>query len=504
MEQGLWQLICEMKCRYENQSAFLYLEGENIRAVSYEDFMWDVLSRTAACSALPQKRIGLWGYNSYTWIVWATGVLLSGKEAILLDANLDSPDLLRLAEYTEVELLLADRELLDENRELLEKISVRTFEAAEKKLQETKNTPSAGWSRTWENGLSPKWAEVPDLAPHKEGHFICFTSGTSKSAKGAVITTKALHTAVETAEGILPGRAGERYYLPLPFHHIYAFTELFHVLKRGGTVCVGRGGRYLWEDMELFSPGIAFFVPSMVRYLLNGQALPPSLHSVLSGGSSLKEDLAGQMEKCGLEFFNLYGLSETLGMICCSTEEKGLLWLKPFPGIRFVLSKEQEVGVYLPFHMLEYYKREQETLQVLDSEAQLFWTGDAGEMDEDGCVRIRGRLRDTIVLENGEKLHAEDVDGELSGLLGPRGPEAAVIGLGGRLEAVFAAETEVLERAAREAVEQYNKKKPAYMRITRVWCRKKGLPRTVTGKLRRFQLENEYRNEGKYDTGADY
>ena len=113
-----------------------------------------------------------------------------------------------------------------------------------------------------------------------ETDFMCFTSGTSSSSKGVVISTNALSICVREAEGVIPGKRGERYFLPLPLHHIYGFTEVFHVLKRGGTLCLGRGGQYLTEDIGLMDPHIAFFVPTMLQFLLKKKTLPQHLHSV--------------------------------------------------------------------------------------------------------------------------------------------------------------------------------------------------------------------------------
>lgn len=53
-----------------------------------------------------------------------------------------------------------------------------------------------------------------------------------------------------------------------------------------------------------------------------------------------------------------------------------------------------------------------------------------GEIDEAGCLRIVGRLGEMIVLRNGEKLNAADVDVTLAAL--PGGREAVVFGFDGQ------------------------------------------------------------------------
>lgn len=483
MKQGLWTLLEELQSGYSGQNAFSCEQDGGIRNVSYPGFLTHVKRLALFYRQWEPTRIGLWGGNSYAWVVAAAALLLAGKEVILLDAGLSDEELLRLAEYTDVEAVLADEELMEDADTVRKKLVMEPMRLAGAAFAESDS------GKVQAPGSCPE----ADFSSGPEGNFICFTSGTSKSAKGAVISTESLYTCVKLAEGVLPGKSGERYFLPLPFHHIYAFTEIFHILKRGGTLCIGRGGRYLGQDMELFSPNVAFLVPSMLRYLLDKEKLPEELHSVLTGGSYLEGDLIREMNDRRIDFYNLYGLSETLGMICGSTKEKGMLWLAPFGGIRFVLSENQEIGVYLPFHMREYYKKPEETMAVLDPQTGLFWTGDAGALDVDGCIRIKGRLRDTIVLENGEKIHAEDVDGELSQLAGENAAEAAVVSLNGKLWAVFVTEGDDRKRKLEQAVNRYNKKKSVYTRISGIHCRREKLPRTATGKLQRFKLEAEYK-----------
>lgn len=152
-----------------------------------------------------------------------------------------------------------------------------------------------------------------------------------------------------------------------------------------------------------YQPHVAILVPSMVRYLVKQGLLQMPLHTVVTGGAMPDDGFIRQIEEQGIRLENAYGLSETLGEISLGMKEKGYRWQKPQEGVRFIVSPEGEVGIYLPFAMSEYYKKPEDTAAVLDRETNLFWTGDAGEIDKDGCVYIHGRLRDTIVLGNGRK-----------------------------------------------------------------------------------------------------
>ena len=457
-------LLYELKENYREQPAFLYVENGEIKSISYDKFLQDISSQSAHYRKLSQDRIGLWGYNSYRWVTAAIGILLAGKHCILFDANLENPELLALAKYGDTELIAVDPELSDEAEEL------------------------APYIRT-ENYGSWEWAEETEEEP-EEKDFMCFTSGTSQSTKGVIISSQAFCTSIGPVRQALSGQRGSLSFMPLPFHHIYGFTMMILILSYGGTVCLGRGGRYLMEDMEKFRPQAAFLVPSMLQYMRKKQEWPKSLRTVYTGGSYLQPDLAAAVAEQGIRLRNLYGLSETTGCICASWEEKGTQWLKPVEGVRFIAGPDGEIGVYLPYHMDGYYKKDAETRQVLDKEKHLFFFFFAGELDPDGWVRIKGRIRDTIVMENGEKIHAEDTDRLLIALEGVE--DGAVIQTKEGLGAILVPRKGESEEQIRRAVENFNKKRPVDRQMRKIWLRKEPLPRTAAGKLRRFQLELEY------------
>lgn len=468
MRNRFWQMLLEITSRYEKQPAFLYRDGNRMVSVTYPEFLQAVQKRTMYYRSIPQTRIGIWAFNSYEWIVNAAAMLLAGKVIILLDANLGEKDLLALGTYADVELLASDADMLEADQGIAASIPMQL--------------------------LGQEWgSEQGDMPfePGEEGSWICFTSGTSRSSKGVVYPMGALLCGIEKADSSLYGNTGDRYYIPVPYHHMFGFSTVFRVLNRGGIICIGQGARYLLKDLEEYQPDLAFLVPSMIKYLVQKEGFPASLRIVYTSGSALSQELYQEVRARNMAVYNQYGLSETVCPICTGTDAKEFPWMKPADGVRFVRTPEGELGVYLAFHLQEYYKKEADTLAVLDKDAHLFWTGDAAEIDDDGYILIRGRMRDTIVLENGEKIHAGDTDDELLGLPGVE--DAAVIGIDGELIAVFVKSPGVSEEQIREELKLLNQRRYTFARIHKTWFVEDKLPRTAVGKLKRFILENEYR-----------
>lgn len=463
MKTSLYEMLQNLRQQYQDREAFVFLEGRRERKVSYAQFLEDVERTRREYEQIRQKRLGLWADNSYSWICSAVAMLLAGKTLVLLDVNLGDEELLGLSDYTDVELLIADEDIYDSEDTVRNRLPMMRIGHLEK----------SGSVRQTE----------------QEGELICFTSGTSRSSKGVVISAGILADCAEAGVVNFPGNAGERIYLPLPYHHIYGFTHIFHILKRGGVICIGHN-RYLKREMECLLPETALLVPSMLQHLLEKELIPKSLYAVATGGGMLRDTLAKLAEDKGLILYNLYGLSETLGEISAGTKRKGYEWQQPQEGVRFVLKETGELGICLPFHLQEYYKRPDDTKAVLDPEEDLFWTGDLAEMDAEGYVKIKGRMRDTIVLENGEKIHAEDTDAELNLLDGVL--EAAVLGVNGQLAAAIVKRPESSEDEILSSLKVWNRQKNVYARIGRIWFYPKSFPRTTTGKLKRFQMEKEY------------
>ena len=475
----LGDLLISMKEKYEEQPAFLFLEDNGqIRSVTYLKFLNDLSRGTAECSHISASRVAVLGSNSYQWIITAFSLLLSGKSLILLDPNLGNDEFQFLLKYTDTECVMMSEELEKDLEFLNTEFKTKPF-LKENQTNERKKI----------KGL-----------PIKNSDFLCFTSGTSKSSKGAVITAEVFVKHILLAENVLPGSKRERFFLPLPLHHMYALTMIFHIMKKGATVCLGTSPRYLKRDATIFNPHIAMLVPSMVDFLFKETNPMPNLYAVILGGSCFRQEQVDIVKKTGAYIINIYGSSETAGFISCSLKGEDERWLKPYGPIKFVLSSDGELGVKLPFCMKGYYKRPKETQAVL--EGNCFWTGDAGTINENGYAMVLGRIRDTIVIENGEKIHAEDMDSMLKEIESVE--EAAIVYLSEYgICAVIVPTSADRQEQIQKKINLYNRNCSPRQRIRHVWYRSQKLPRTSTGKLKRYVLENEYRNWKKGEMGDE-
>jgi long-subunit acyl-CoA synthetase (AMP-forming) len=152
------------------------------------------------------------------------------------------------------------------------------------------------------------------------------------------------------------------------------------------------------------------------------------------------------------------------------------------PDTRITISEEGEVLVSTTCMMEGYWKRPQEPAAVLHD--GVLSSGDLGTLDENGRLHISGRKNDVLVLSNGEKIFCPEWETELSRLIGE---EIALSAPGGTLT-LFAAEGTTASEV-RKAVDAFNLKQPISRRILDVRVIDGKLPRTATGKIRRWKLE---------------
>ena len=475
MEHSLWELIHELVKGHEDMPAVLYREGERTVRVSYGALLQDLETAARLAAALPESRIGIWGGSSYAWIAAAYGCLLAGKHVILFDESIGEEDFRRLAEYADAEAFAVSPELAAEAGELFPDRAVYGFDRFAE--------PAGRGETRWVPGESEK-------------SIVIFTSGTSAGAKGVVIPAATLAEHLRLFKHALPGEAEEVYFSPIPFFHIFGFLMVIEVFNRHGVFCIGSGGRELKNDLWAYDAHNVSLVPSMIKFALDTCGFPPRTRKVITGGSACPGEYQDMLRRRGIDLFAMYGMSEVIGLAAISEAGGELLRYRPVDGVDVRLSEEGEVLLTLPCHFEGYYKKDEETRQVLRGDTVM--TGDLGQMDEAGYLRIVGRMGEMIVLRNGEKLNAADLDRELSALPGVR--EAAVFGYDGYPVLAYTPGEDFDEERFQAALAQYNRGRPVDRKIVRVWDHRDSLPRTAMSKIKRNGLAEEYR---KLSRGGD-
>ncbi|MGP3930794.1 AMP-dependent synthetase/ligase [Nonomuraea sp. KM88] len=129
------------------------------------------------------------------------------------------------------------------------------------------------------------------------------------------------------------------------------------------------------------------------------------LSAAVSGGSALGDRLGHFFRGVGIEVFEGYGLTETSAP--CSVNMPGANKVgtvgKPLPGVTLRIGDDGEVLARGRNVFAGYWKNDAATDEVIDSEGW-FHTGDIGELDADGYLRITGRKKEILVTAAGKNV----------------------------------------------------------------------------------------------------
>jgi O-succinylbenzoic acid--CoA ligase len=214
-------------------------------------------------------------------------------------------------------------------------------------------------------------------------------------------------------------------------------------------------------------------VPTTLQRLLDaGLERPPRLRVALLGGAPIQPALAERARAAGVPVSRTYGLTETCSQAATQIPGEGGAGAPPLFCTRIEIAPDGEILVAGP--------------TVSPSIGGVLATGDLGELDDDGNLRVIGRKADTII-SGGENVAPAEVEAVLSGH--PAVAEAGVYAAPDPVwgEAVHAC---VVLRGAIsiDALRQYCEARLAPFQVPKQIAVVEELPRTASGKLRRAEL----------------
>jgi long-chain acyl-CoA synthetase len=347
--------------------------------------------------------------------------------------------------------------------------------------------------------LKPKFPspKADDLA------VLLYTSGTSGSPKGVMLTHGNLQSDVDGAIESAQLKHQHRFLGVIPLFHAFGFTAMMLApIQLGATIhYIARFSAVATvQAIREHQASLLFGVPSMfgaMLHLKNASAEDfRSIYAIISGGEPLPRALADAFEqRFGVTLYEGYGLSETSPVVALNSprEHRAGSVGKPLSSVQVKITDEagnalstDEIGeVWLkgPMIMKGYFNLPRETAAALTADGYLR-TGDLGKLDRDGFLYITGRKKEMISIA-GEKVYPREIEDIL--LKHPEIAEAVVLGK------KDAARGEVIVAFVRPKPEQ--DVKPDQVRD---FCRQQGLaqwkcprevivmddfPRSATGKV---------------------
>lgn len=315
----------------------------------------------------------------------------------------------------------------------------------------------------------PADAGIVERAPSTGSDLatIVYTSGTTGKSKGVMLSHRNILSNVESGLCVYDVYPEDVFLSFLPLSHMFERTCDYYLnMVSGASIAFSRSIPQLAEDFRTIQPTIIFSVPRIYeRFLaaINEQlkkssptkqkmfdfavktgwakfeyehgrgAWSPSfllwpilkklvaekllarlggkLKFAISGGAALSPAVAKVFVGLGLPICQGYGLSEASPLLTVNLLDKNdpTTIGTAVPGVELRVAENGGLLARGPNIMLGYWHNPEATREVLSEDGWLT-TGDQVQIDERGFVRITGRLKDIIVMGNGEKIPPVDME----------------------------------------------------------------------------------------------
>jgi len=394
----------------------------------------------------------------------------------------------------------------------------------------------------------------PLIVKPSDPAVILYTSGTTGRSKGAMLSHHNIASNVRTAIELFDLDEGMHTLSFLPINHVFEqVAGIILPLATGGTISFAESLRKLGDNLAEVKPNFLLGVPAVFRLLTDRMtrkvesqrmlracyAFPLTRPLVtrkirdafggspvfISGGAALDPAVASKLMDLGLKVYQGYGITETSPVIAVETPDCSRLGTvgKPIPGVDVRIHQPNAEGVGEiwtrgPNVMLGYYNNQSATHEVLTD--GWYHTGDLGCIEDDGFLRICGRVKNLIVTANGKNVYPEEIENEI--LNSPFIAEIMVYGhkvdnTSEEVHALIYPDQEALDVYAEEhrtgplsaqdvediirrEILERGRNLADYKRIKRFTLREDEFPKTTTRKIKRFVVEADI-DTGQTGTG---
>lgn len=287
----------------------------------------------------------------------------------------------------------------------------------------------------------------PDSNPD-DGFLIVYTSGTTSRPKGCYHTFNTLRASAAAIAKSLDYTADDVQFGPSPITHSTGLvTSVVLPLLVGARSCLMEA----WEPSEglrlIQEHGCTAAVTATPFLQMLMGAYDPDKHDASSlrawvcAGSPIPGSVVEKSRElfAGCQTLSLYGRSENFLTTMCTVHdpaersatsdgaalEGAVVHVVDPMGSEVPHGVEGDIAYKGPSHMIEYFRNDEETAALFTPDG-FSRSGDLGKMDEDGFVRVTGRLKD-IVIRGGMNISARELEDHL--LAHPKIANVAVVGM---------------------------------------------------------------------------
>lgn len=498
--------------KYAKRVAFSFHDGETKIKKTYADFVSDVNNLANFLNKnYAKKHLAVCGENSYNWLVTFMAIVLSGNVAVPIDRDADKELLLKLLKSANCDTLFYSEKYLPFAKDLKFKTQ---------KIEDTPRKINLG--KKYHNLAKP---DAERMA------VIFFTSGTTGAHKCVALSEKNITADIYGASSLY--QPADRTVSILPFHHSFGLvTAMLMPAYYGCETYICSSLKRFVDAMKDVKPETVFLVPAFVEAFYRQiwrkartehkdkalkmilaisrnlkhvgldvrrvvaksvlQEFGGELRHVICGGAYLDPIYVKWFRTIGIDILNGYGITECSPVLSVNRNnyyKDGSVGL-PCRGVDVKII-DGEICAKGDNVMLGYYENGKITPQE-----GYFHTGDLGRINRDGFIFITGRIKNTIILSNGENVSPETIESDFMKFKGVReviayseGDEICVM--------IFPEEDRIGDKIYFESLRRrYNYSKPRNRKVARINLRTTEFIKNNSQKIVRSKIMEE-NHEGR-------
>jgi len=455
----------------ENKDRTIVLEKYDPKGkyteITYRQFGEDVIGFGTALMRKLQlgsnPRVLILSETTYHWYVSYMTMLCGNGIAVPTDKELPDNELENVIKRSRADVVIYSARKEDSIKKILSNIpDVKYF--VKMYSEEGFDGKNVGMQYLIEEGKNlvangdeaySKLRVIPD-----DFKVLLFTSGTTSSAKGVMLSSRNLAENINAVSAYVKLYPEDRFFSVLPLHHTYESSIGFLLpMAWGCSIAICQGLKHIVPNLQETKPTAMLAVPLLVENLykkinatIKKSKKDGLVNSMIHVTNALKmvgvdmkrkvfaeihENLGGRIrvivsaaapidakvgkwiEDIGIAFLQGYGLTETAPISALTPEfepKVGSAGKAIFKAELKIDSPnengEGEVLIKTPTLMLGYYEDEEATnqaIEIVDGE-RWFHSGDIGYLDQDGFLYITGRCKNVIVTQNGKNIYPEEIE----------------------------------------------------------------------------------------------
>ena len=509
-----------------------YTYGQMAQKVAWMSVLFEKIGLRAG------DKVAICGRNSSNWGVAYLSVAAARGVVVSILPDFTSESIHELVNHSEAKILFVGpwvKGRIDFSRmpNVEAFVSIEDFSVLQSNVDVSSEEIDSVFAARFPNGFTANDVHYP-IDNMDELALINYTSGSTGSPKGVMVTHANLSSNVIFGQTEIPNGPSDTVVSMLPLAHMFGLMFEFLYQMAGGThvyfLTKSLTPTILMKAFADVKPYMILTVPLVVEKIFKSKIFPTinkplvkvlwntplvnipirkavnqklmnafggRLKHLIIGGAALNKDVDRCLHQIHFPYLCGYGMTECAPLICYAD------WKTFVPGScgRAVTRMELKIDSANPYKeegevlvrgaavMRGYYKNMQATDNIFTEDGWMR-TGDIGVIDKNGNLFLRGRSKNMILGASGQNIYPEEIEDKLNSLNGVQ--ESVVVDRDGKIVALVYPENysankkAEIEKVMAENLIKLNSMMPSYSKVSAIEIVETEFEKTPKRSIKRF------------------